>query len=241
MEKFIHTENSILIDGLRRTKTKTFAMLFCGSTVDVPEVREIQRLATQVYSPSGRTIFSEDDPADAVFGLSQGFVRLYKRLPDDRRQVLAFALPGDFLEMPFVDHHRFSADAIGEVALWRFSRADLSKLIRSSPNIMRWLLEFATRELDMARDHLLLLGKGSAEEKVATFLAGWRNRLAHLFVFSETVPLPMWRQDIADFLGLETETVSRMLAKLERKNLIRVVPKGVVLTGLGADRSFLVP
>lgn len=77
-----------------------------------------------------------------------------------------------------------------------------------------------------------MLGNGSAEKKVAAFLINWRNRLAHLSVFSEIVPLPMRRRDIADFLCLRLETVSRTLAELEQKNVIRVVPKGVSLTGL---------
>jgi CRP/FNR family transcriptional regulator, anaerobic regulatory protein len=209
-----------------------FPTLFCGEAASALELRELQGLATQVYFHSGKTIFSESEPADAVYGLSQGVVRLYKLLPDGRRQVLAFALPGDFLGMPLADRHNFSADAIGEVALCRFSRDDLTKFIRSSPSIMRLLIEFATRELDMAQDQLLLLGNGSAEEKVAVFLVSWRNRLARLSAFSETVPLPMRRQDIADFLGLKLETVSRTLAKLEQKNVIRLVPKGVFLTGL---------
>lgn len=209
-----------------------FPALFCGAAANAFELRELQKLAIQVYFRSGKTIFSEREIADAVFGLSQGTVRLYKLLPDGRRQVLAFALPGDFLGMPFAERHNFSADAIGEVALCRFSRDDLIKFIQSSPNIMRLMIEFAIRELDMAQDQLLLLGNGSAEEKVALFLVNWRNRLAQLSVFSETVPLPMRRQDIADFLGLKLETVSRTLAKLEQKNVIRIVPKGVFLTGL---------
>ena len=170
--------------------------------------------------------------ADSVFGLSQGVVRLYKLLMDGRRQVLAFKLPGDFLGMPRADRHKFSADAIGEVALCRFSRDDLIELIESSPNLMRLLIDFVSRELDLAQDQLLLLGNGSAEEKVAIFLVGWRNRLARLSMFSEILPLPMRRRDIADFLGLKLETISRTFAKLERKNAIRIVPKGVTLTGL---------
>src|SRR5580692_5832012 len=209
-----------------------FPTLFCGAAVNAFEVRELQRLATQIYFHAETTIFSEGEPADTVFGLSQGVVRLYKLLPDGRRQVLAFALPGDFLGMPLADRHNFSADAIGEVSLCRFSRDDLTKFIQSSPNIMRLIIEFATRELDMAQDQLQLLGNGSAEERVAIFLVSWRNRLARLSAFSETVPLPMRRQDIADFLGLKLETVSRTLAKLEQKNAIRIVPKGVFLTGL---------
>jgi CRP/FNR family transcriptional regulator len=209
-----------------------FPALFCGASADARELRELQRLATAVYFRSGATIFSEGEPAANVFGLSQGVVRLYKLLPDGRRQVLAFALPGDFLGMPLAERNNFSADAIGEVALCRFSRDELTAFIQSSPNIMRRLIEFAILQLDMAQDQLLLLGNGSAEEKVAIFLVSWRNRLARLSAFSETVPLPMRRQDIADFLGLKLETVSRTLAKLEQKNVIRVVPKGVFLTGL---------
>jgi CRP/FNR family transcriptional regulator, anaerobic regulatory protein len=209
-----------------------FPTLFCGEAPDALELRELQRLATQVYFHARKTIFSEGEAANSVSGLSQGVVRLYKMLPDGRRQILAFALPGDFLGMPLADRHKFSADAIGEVALCRFSRDDLTKFIRSSPSIMRLLIEFSIRELDMAQDHLLLLGNGSAEEKVAVFLVSWRNRLARLSAFSETVPLPMRRQDIADFLGLKLETVSRTLAKLEQKNVIRVVPNGVLMTGL---------
>jgi CRP/FNR family transcriptional regulator, anaerobic regulatory protein len=215
-----------------------FPTLFCGAAANALEPRELQRLATQVYFHAGKTIFSEGEPADCVFGISQGVVRLYKLLPDGRRQVLAFALPGDFLGMPLAERHNFSADTIGEVALCRFSRSELTNFIQSSPNIMRLLMEFATRELDTAQDQLLLLGNGSAEEKVAIFLVSWRNRLARLSVSSETVPLPMRRQDIADFLGLKLETVSRTLAKLEQKNVIRLVPNGVFLTGLA--QTFLV-
>jgi CRP/FNR family transcriptional regulator, anaerobic regulatory protein len=211
---------------------RAFFTLFCGEATDALELREFQRLATQIYLRPGRTIFSEGELAESVFGLSQGVVRLYKLLSDGRRQVLSFSLPGDFLGMPLANRHTVSADAIGEVALCRFSRGELTKFIQSSPNIMRLLMEFAARELDVAQDQLLLLGNGSAEEKVAIFLVNWRNRLARLSVFSESVPLPMRRRDIADFLGLKLETVSRTLAKLERKNVIRVVPHGVFLTGL---------
>jgi CRP/FNR family transcriptional regulator, anaerobic regulatory protein len=209
-----------------------FPALFCGDAATSDDLRELHSLATQVYFSSGKTIFSEREPADTVFGLSRGVVRLYKVLPDGRRQVLAFALPGDFLGMPFAERHKFSADAIGDIALCRFSRDELIKFIQSNPNIMRLMIQFAIRELDMAQDQLLLLGNGSAEERVAVFLVSWRDRLARLSVRSETVPLPMRRQDIADFLGLKLETVSRTLAKLEQKSVIRLVPKGVSLIGL---------
>jgi CRP/FNR family transcriptional regulator len=192
----------------------------------------MKRLATHVRFNGGHTIFSEGERADSAFGLSHGVVRLYKMLPDGRRQVVAFALPGDFLAMPLADRFSFSADAIGEVSVCRFPREELKRLIQSSPNIMRLLIEFATRELQTAQDQLSLLGNGSAEERVAVFLVNWRDRMARVSSISQAVPLPMQRRDIADFLGLKLETISRTLAKLEERNVIRIVPNGVLLTGL---------
>src|SRR6202166_4823005 len=138
----------------RDTPCAFFSTLFCGGVANASEVRELQRLAARVHFHTGKTIFSEGEPADTVFGLSLGVVRLYKLLPDGRRQVLAFALPGDFLGMPLADRHNFSADAIGAVALCRFPRDDLINFLNSSPSIMRLLIEFSIRELDMAQDHL---------------------------------------------------------------------------------------
>jgi CRP/FNR family transcriptional regulator len=80
-----------------------FPALFCGLAANADELRKLQGLATEVHFASGNTIFSEGALADSVFGLSQGLVRLYKQLMGGRRQVLAFALPGDFLGMPLVD------------------------------------------------------------------------------------------------------------------------------------------
>jgi CRP/FNR family transcriptional regulator len=134
--------------------------------------------------------------------------------------------------MPLDKRRKFSADPVGPVTVCRFSRDELNRFILSSPNMMRRIIEFAVRELELAQDQLLLLGNGSAEERVAIFLVSWNKRLRAVTACPAALPLPMRRQDIADFLGLKLETVSRTLAKLEHKNLIRLVPKAVWLTGL---------
>ncbi len=192
-------------------------------------------MATRILLPAEKVIFLEEEPAESVFGLSEGVVRLFKLMPDGRRQIVALALPGEFLEIPTVDRHRYSATAIGEVVLSRFSRDSLLTHIQSNPKLMSLLAEFATRQLNMAQDHLLILGAGSAEEKISFFLTTWRDRVAALEPFSDFLPLPMWREDIADLLGLTLETVSRTLSRLEKRNAIRVVPRGVLLTGLAQE------
>ena len=209
-----------------------FPTLFLGDSADTLELRGLTLLATKVPLRAGRTIFEEGERADSAFGVSQGIVRLYKSLPDGRRHIVAFALPGDFLGVPLAERRSCSADAVGEVSLCRFSRDQLERLIRNSPKLTSLLLDFTARKLDMARDQQLLLGNGSAEEKVAIFLVDWRKRLESLVPVASPLPLPMPRQDIADFLGLKLETVSRTLAKLEQKNVIHLVRKGVFLNGL---------
>jgi CRP/FNR family transcriptional regulator len=153
---------------------------------------------------------------------------MYKNVPDGRRQVVTFALPGDFLGMPHAQSHSCSADAIDNVLLCRFPRSEFAKFVQTAPDTMRRLLEFAAGELDMALQLSVLLGHASAEERVTEFLFDWRSRLT-LGTLSQFVPLPMLRQDIADLLGLRLETLSRTLAKLEAKNVIRIVRNGVVL------------
>ena len=99
----------------------SFPALFCGNKVASQESREFAQLATTISFGAGKTIFAEGEPADSAFGVSQGVVRLYKLLPDGRRQVVAFALPGDFLGMPLATRHSCYADAIGENAVDRLS------------------------------------------------------------------------------------------------------------------------
>ena len=197
--------------------------------MDAVALRGLSQLASKVEFRAGKTIFSQGDRANTVFGLASGLVRVYKSLPDGRRQVLEFAVPGDLLGMPFRERHTCSADAIGEVGAWRFSRTEFSNFAQTSPSMLRLLNDIATRDLEMARELLLSVCQTSAEERVTTFLVNWRSRLANLSRPSPILALPMRRQDIADFLGLKIETVSRTFAKLHDKGTIRLVPKGVVL------------
>ena len=139
--------------------SRFFPTLFCGEACDARELAELKRLATPIRFEGGQTIFSEGDAAKNAFGLSYGMVRIYRLLPC-RRQVVAFAFPGDFLVMPLADRFSFSADAIGKVDVCKFPREEVKRLIETSPNIMRLLIEFAARELQSAQDQLTLLGTG---------------------------------------------------------------------------------
>jgi CRP/FNR family transcriptional regulator len=200
----------------------------CAS-LEPDELREFEHLGRRVHFTSGETVFSEEDVTTSFYNLLEGVMRLYKLLPDGRRQIVGFSLPGDFLGMNMSGRHNFSADAIGAVTVCQFAKARFGCFIEDRPHLLRRINELAIRELSQARDHMVLLGRRSADEKVATFLLGWRERLFALKGTSNTVPLPMSRQDIADYLGLTIETVSRTFTKLERHGAIEIVHGGISL------------
>jgi CRP/FNR family transcriptional regulator len=194
---------------------------------DQAELREFDHLGRRVHFISRETVFAQEELTTSFYNLRDGVMRLYKLLPDGRRQIVGFAVPGNFLGMATSARHSVSADAVGPVAVGRFSRTSFARFIEDKPHLLRRINELVVRELSQAQDHMVLLGRRSAEEKVASFLMGWRNRLARLGAATDMVPLLMGRQDIADFLGLTIETVSRTFTKLERDGLIEIVSGGL--------------
>jgi len=199
------------------------------AALDKVELRELEHLGRHVHFQSCETVFAQEEMTTSFYNLLDGVMRLYKLLPDGRRQIVGFALPGDFLGMTATARHSVSADAIGAVAICRFSRASFARFVADKPHLLCRINELAVRALSQAQDHMVLLGRRSAEEKVATFLIGWRDRLTRHSDLAKTVPLPMSRQDIADYLGLTIETVSRTFTKLERDGVIEILPGSVCL------------
>ena len=197
------------------------------AVLDRVELRELAHLGRQVHFGAGETVFAQEQMTTSFYNLVDGVMRLYKLLPDGRRQIIGFALPGDFLGLAASSRHNFSADAIGSVELCQFSRSAFARFCEDKPDILRRINELAVRELSQAQDHIVLLGRRSAEEKVATFLVRWRNRIAEAAGPSQMVPLPMSRQDIADYLGLTIETVSRTFTRFERDGVIEIIHGGI--------------
>jgi CRP/FNR family transcriptional regulator len=198
----------------------------CGALTP-EQLAELDRMAKRaVYAPKD-SLFSQGEPATKVFNVSEGVVRLYKLLPDGRRQVIGFKLPGDFIGLAAAEMHGLSADAVNQVAVCWFPKQAFVRFSEDKLALLRRLNEFANRELSYAQDRMLLLGRYSAEEKMASFILGWRDRLARLGRATDEVGLPMSRRDIADYLGLTIETVSRTFTKLERDKIFAVVAGGV--------------
>jgi CRP/FNR family transcriptional regulator len=169
------------------------------------------------------TLFIEEfDQATAFFNITSGTARLYKLLPDGRRQITGFATGGNFLGLAVSDTYAFSAEAVDTVRYCRFPRARLRALISDFPLMEERLMKVASRELVAAQEQMLLLGRKSARERVASFLMA-QSRLGASSGASEIrFVLPMARGDIADYLGITIETVVRTLKKLRDERMIEV-------------------
>ena len=147
----------------------------------------------------------------------EGAVRSYKLLSDGRRQIGAFHLPGDIFGLENGDFHRFTAEAIVETTVRLVKRQSLERATKTEPAMVRSLLTMTTANLQHVENHILLLGRNTARERVAAFLIEMNGRLKSAGV----IALPMNRRDIADYLGLAFETVSRMFRAFERNGYLR--------------------
>jgi CRP/FNR family transcriptional regulator, nitrogen fixation regulation protein len=162
-------------------------------------------------------IYGEGEPADYLYKLISGTVRTYKVLSDGRRQIGAFYMPGDVFGLETGDDHTFSAEAIADAKVLVIKRSALVALAQHDGEVARQLWALTGRELSRVQDHILLLIK-TAQERVAGFLLEMADRVSN----GNSVELPMSRQDIADYLGLTIETVSRTLTTLENAATIEL-------------------
>lgn len=186
------------------------------------ELREFRQSGTTVRHKAGATIFFEGDPADSVYTLTSGTLRLSKLLPDGRRQIAGFIFPGDFLGLTMEDEHAFTAEAIADAELCRFPRRRFDGFLDEHPHLERRLYTLAAHELAAARQQVVLLGRKTAAERVISFLLMLGSRCRKDGGVADEVHLPMSRSDIADYLGLRIETVSRELSALKAARLIQL-------------------
>jgi CRP/FNR family transcriptional regulator, anaerobic regulatory protein len=177
-----------------------------------------------------QTVFCEGDPADNVYEVARGMLKLFKLLPDGRRQVTGFLSPGHLLGLAHDEHYLYTAEAVTEVVLCRYPRAQFDRLVDEVPGFARRLLAATYDELRAAQDQMLLLGRMEAAEKVASFLLAMAERGKTKEGQEDEILVPMARNDIADYLGLTTETVSRTLTQLKREGAISLsTPSHIVL------------
>lgn len=198
-------------------KIRTDSM--CAALND-EELQRVESLVTHIDLSPGEILFDEGDHRDFAYNVSAGVVRLCKLLPDGRRQVTGFLFPSDHLGLSAHDDYAYSAEAVTNAHLCRFRANELEGLFEELPNLALRLFAMANDELAAAQEQILLLGRKNPREKVISFLLSLSERNVNRGEPPSPIDLPMRRADIADYLGLTVETVSRTFSRLKDEGVI---------------------
>lgn len=187
------------------------ALPLSGLSTNTPEAR----------LKAGSYLYFEGDTVEWLYQVTSGVLRLTRLLQDGRRQVIAFGYPGDLIGFPSGGQHHTDCEVLVDARLQPYRRSALEGA-EGDPELHRALLQAALREISAMQDHFMMLGQKSAIEKVASFLCILVDRVGENAGNYIQVDLPMSRADIADFLGLTTETISRTLTQLRKTKIIAI-------------------
>lgn len=194
----------------------------CNSLHD-DDLAHLDAIAERASVPTGDALVRQGDAAEHVFNISSGSVRVCKLLPDGRRQITGFLFAGDFIGLAAGETYAFSVEAVEDTTLCRFRKNEYRALIRERPALETALLTRAMHELAVAQNQMLLLGRKTARERLASFLLDLPAKDPSRLLEDNHVHLPMTRTEIADYLGLTIETVSRELTRLKTAGLVRML------------------
>jgi CRP/FNR family transcriptional regulator, anaerobic regulatory protein len=186
------------------------------SPTEQPTLKDLFRGQPTETFAAGEALFWEGDEAGQIFDVLDGVLRIYRIMSDGRRAIMGFIHPGDVLGVSFQNRYLFTAEAVTEVKVRRFARGRFFAMVNESPALRPQLFAILCDEMCAAQDQMLLLGRKTAEERVVSFLVAIHRKSAT----GAEIELPMSRQDMADYLGLTMETVSRMMTSLARRGLI---------------------
>jgi len=190
------------------------------SALSHDELQYLAAIVSTVTLDADQPLFDEGQPAQHVYIVTSGAMRLYKLLPDGRRQVTGFLFVSDFLGLANGENYAYGAEAVADAELCRFRRGELDALVDRFPRMEKQLFGLASNELAVAQEQMLVLGRKSARERIASFLLMLQERASRRQPKSDLVAVPMNRADVGDYLGLSTETVSRTFTELKLANVI---------------------
>ncbi|SFD96881.1 CRP/FNR family transcriptional regulator, anaerobic regulatory protein [Sulfitobacter brevis] len=194
----------------------------CGA-LDPKQLQQLGRQTGRREVAAGTELVAAGVQTDGYANILSGIVKLSKLMADGRQQIVGLQFAPDFVGRPFAASSDVSAEAASTVRICTFPRSALEDMVRQSPGLEHRLHEQALRELDDAREWMMTLGQKSAAEKVATFLLLLSRHVDPLVEgYSDHLEIPLKRSDIADFLGLTVETVSRNLTQLRKAGVLTI-------------------
>ncbi|MDI7863569.1 Crp/Fnr family transcriptional regulator [Rhizobiaceae bacterium n13] len=193
----------------------------CG-TLTVDQLVELSKHSTRRRIEAGSEVVGQGERVGSYSNIMRGVIKLSKMMADGRQQIVGLQFAPDFMGRPFVAESTLSAEAAIDTEICAFPRAIIDRMVSETPELEHRLHNQALKELDEARDWMLTLGRKTAQEKVASFLYLIATNVDPECIDKSAFDLPLSRADIADFLGLTIETVSRQMTKLRKENIIHV-------------------
>lgn len=190
------------------------------SEVGERDFSDLVGISTEVKLRRKQILFTEGDPAELIYSIRDGAMMIYKLTPDGRRQITGFLFEGDLLGLSSEGKYACSAEAITKASLYRYPFQKLERLVKRYPAMEHRLLEITRQELVEAQEQMLLLGRKTASERVASFLLKMERQSRDRGRNDTEIFIPMTRQVIGDYLGVSTETVSRTLTEFKREGLV---------------------
>lgn len=196
---------------------------FLCSGLEDDELKHLAARSTRFELHKGKSLILEGDPTDNVYNIIEGDVVLSRVSSDGRRQILGFLGQGDFIGLTLSENYHFSADALSPARLCRFDRRSIDELVERFPGMDRQVRRMGAAAVDAMLDLVFSLGRKTAEERVATFLLHLSRKQGCPHNPAKDITLAMTRGDIADYLGLTLETVSRIVSRFRNDRLIRLL------------------
>jgi len=207
---------------IRCSVCKIRSYSFCRCLPD-EKLEVFSKISSEKEFNDKETIFLQQENANNLYNITKGNVKIYRLLRDGRIQIIGFLYPGDFFGSYKKEQYNYSAEAIGEVRVCMFNQESLDNYLGENMSLAKELLHMTSHELTLAQDRMGVLGKMKANERVAQFILNISKQRARIGWQDNPVSLPMTRQDIADYLGLTLETVSREITILKTANFIKVM------------------
>jgi CRP/FNR family transcriptional regulator len=201
-------------------KIKSYS--FCRCLLD-DQLKVFANISEEKEFKDKQVIFLQQEASNHLHNITKGNVKIYKLLSDGRIQIIGFLYPGDFFGSYKKKKYNYSAEAMGDVRLCVFKQEVLDSYLENNLNLAKEMLHVTSHELTLAQDRIGVLGKLNANERVARFILNISDQRARIGWQDNPISLPMTRQDIADYLGLTLETVSREITRFKTANLIKIM------------------
>ncbi len=213
---------------------------FCGILND-GDIHQLELISKDRIISKDQNVFLQGEKTSNFYNIKKGSLKIYKLSSDGRKQIVGFLFPGDFVGMSPEENYSYNAETLEETTLCMFSKMVLENFFVQHPHVERKILNIVNHELSVAQDQIFLLGKYTAKERLLQFFLNLSEQRAKMGWVDNPIRLSMSRSDIANYLGLTIETISRTISELKIERLVKMIgTQNIFLNDKDTIHKFLV-